>query len=307
MDKKRIVIFLICAFTISWITALIIYLTGGLMNSPVVIESAGVTLAALLLASTYMWGPAIANILTRTITKEGWKNLLLKLDFRANWRYILAAWVGTPILVLLGTALFFILFPSYFDTGLSTLASQLSAYLEDPNSSFVYQFVLVQIVYAIVASPLLNLVSTFGEEFGWRGYLLPKLQIFGEKKAILLTGAIWGIWHWPVILMGYNYGFDYAGYPWLGLLVTIAFTTVIGIFFAWVSMKSKSVWPAVIGHGALNGIASIGMLFLVKNPPILLGPYPTGLIGMIPFLIAGILIMLFAFSKEKRETVVSAN
>jgi len=108
-------------------------------------------------------------------------------------------------------------------------------------------------------------------------------------------------------LMGYNYGFDYAGYPWLGLLVTIAFTTVIGIFFAWVSMKSKSVWPAVIGHGALNGIASIGMLFLVKNPPILLGPYPTGLIGMIPFLIAGILIMLFAFSKEKREPVVSAN
>lgn len=72
-------------------------------------------------------------------------------------------------------------------------------------------------------------------------------------------------------------------------------------------MKSESVWPAVIGHGALNGIASIGVLFLVKNPPALLGPYPTGLVGMIPFLIAGIFILLFAFSKEKQKTVVSAN
>jgi len=307
MDKKRIIVFLICAFGISWITALVIYLTGGLTNSPVVIESASITLATLLLASTYMWGPAIANILTRSITKEGWNDMLLKLDFRASWRYILAAWVGTPILVMLGSALFFVLFPSYFDTGLYYLSSQLSAYLEDSSSSLVYQFILLQIIYAIIASPILNLISTFGEEFGWRGYLLPKLQVFGEKKAILLTGVIWGVWHWPVILMGYNYGFDYTGFPWLGLLLMVLFTTVVGIFFAWVTLKSNSVWAAVIGHGALNGIASIGVLFLTKNPPALLGPYPTGLVGMIPFLIAGIFILLFAFSKGKQKTVVSAN
>jgi len=307
MNKKRIIVFLICAFSISWITALVIYLTGGLANSPVVIESASVTLATILLASTYMWGPAIANVLTRAITKEGWKDLLLKLDFRTSWRYVLAAWAGIPLLVIMGAGLFFVLFQSYFDTGLDILSSQLSAYLEDTSSSFVYQFILMQIIYAIIASPILNLISTFGEEFGWRGYLLPKLQIFGKNTAILLSGAIWGIWHWPVIMMGYNYGFDYTGFPWLGLLVMVSFTTVVGIFLAWVSMKSESVWPAVIGHGALNGIASIGVLFLVKNPPALLGPYPTGLVGMIPFLIAGIFILLFAFSKEKQKTVVSAN
>ncbi len=307
MNKKRIIVFLICAFSISWITALVIYLTGGLTNSPVVIKSASVTLAALLLASTYMWGPAIANILTRTITKEGWNDMLLKLDFRASWRYILAAWIGTPILVMLGSALFFVFLPSYFDTGLANLTSQLSAYIEGSDSSAVYQFLLIQVIYAIIASPILNLISTFGEEFGWRGYLLPKLQVFGEKKAVLLTGVIWGVWHWPVILMGYNYGFDYTGFPWLGLLMMVLFTTVVGIFFAWVTTKSKSVWAAVIGHGALNGIASIGVLFLTKNPPALLGPYPTGLIGMIPFFIAGIFILLFAFSKEKQKTVVSAN
>lgn len=232
MNKKRIIVFLICAFSISWITALVIHLTGDLTGSPVMIESAGITLATILMASTYMWGPAIANVLTRAITKEGWKDLLLKLDFRANWRYVLAAWAGIPLLVILGAGLFFVLFPSYFDTGLEILSSQLSAYSEDTSSSFVYQFILMQIIYAIIASPILNLISTFGEEFGWRGYLLPKLQIFGKTKAILLSGVIWGIWHWPVIMMGYNYGFDYAGFPWLGLLVMVLFTTVVGIFLA---------------------------------------------------------------------------
>jgi membrane protease YdiL (CAAX protease family) len=254
-----------------------------------------------------MWGPAIANILTRAITKEGNSNLLLILNFRKDWRYVLAAWGGTPILVLLGTGLFFILFPSYFDTGLSVLSSQLALYGSDSSSSFMYQFIFLQIGYAILVSPILNLISTFGEEFGWRGYLLPKLLPLGKRKAILLQGVIWGVWHWPVIAMGYNYGFDYPGSPWLGPLAMVWFTVLVGIFLAWVSMKSESVWPATIAHGALNGIASIGVLFLVKNPPTLLGPYPTGVIGSIPFLVVGIALFIFAFREEKPDVVITAN
>ncbi|MGV8026401.1 MAG: type II CAAX prenyl endopeptidase Rce1 family protein [Anaerolineaceae bacterium] len=307
LNKKRIKIFLLCAFGISWIAALVIYLTGGLTDSPIIIESGSITLAYILLASAYMWGPAIANILTRTITKEGNNNLLLKLNFRTHWRYVLAAWVGTPVLVLLGTGLFFVLFPSYFDSGFTLLSSQLTAAGSDSSTSFIYQFILIQVVYAILVSPILNMISTFGEEYGWRGYLLPKLLPLGKRKSILLTGVIWGIWHWPVIAMGYNYGFNYPGYPWLGLLAMVWFTMLVGIFLAWVSMKAESIWPAVIGHGALNGIASIGVLFLVKNPPALLGPYPTGIVGVLPFFIAGILILIFAFPKEKPEAIITAN
>lgn len=307
INKKRIITFLVCAFGISWAAGLVIYLTGGLTDSPIIIESSGITLAYVLLASAYMWGPAIANILTRAITKEGNSNLLLKLNFRKDWRYVLAAWGGTPILVLLGTGLFFILFPSYFDTGLSVLSSQLALYGSDLSSSFIYQFIFLQIGYAILVSPILNLISTFGEEFGWRGYLLPKLLPLGKRKAILLQGVIWGVWHWPVIAMGYNYGFDYPGSPWLGPLAMVWFTVLVGIFLAWVSMKSESVWPATIAHGALNGIASIGVLFLVKNPPTLLGPYPTGVIGSIPFLVVGIALFIFAFREEKPDVVITAN
>jgi membrane protease YdiL (CAAX protease family) len=307
INKRRIRIFLLFAFGISWLTALVIYLTGGLLNSPVVIESGSITLAYILLASVYMWGPAIANVATRLITKEGKENLKLKFDLKKDWRYLLAGWVGTPLLVILGTALFFVLFPSYFDHGLTALTSQIALSGGDTSTAAIYQVVIIQVIYAIVVSPIMNFISTFGEEFGWRGYLLPKLLPLGEKKAILLQGVIWGVWHWPVILMGYNYGFDYPGSPWLGPLAMVWFTVLVGIFLSWLTLKTDSVWSANVAHGALNGIASIGVLFLVKNPPALLGPYPTGVVGSIPFLVAGVLIFLFAFPKEKVKPVISAN
>ena len=307
INKRRIRLFLILAFGISWLTALVIYLTGGLLNSPVVIESGSITLAYILLASVYMWGPAIANIATRLITKEGKENLKLKFNLKKDWRYLLAGWVGTPLLVILGTALFFLLFPSYFDHGLTALTSQIALSGSDTGNIAIYQVVIMQVIYAVIASPIMNFISTFGEEFGWRGYLLPKLLPLGKNKAILLQGVIWGVWHWPVILMGYNYGFDYPGSPWLGPLAMVWFTVLVGIFLSWLTLKTDSVWPANVAHGALNGIASIGVLFLAKTPPILLGPYPTGVVGSLPFLLAGVLILLCAFPKEKTKPVISAN
>ena len=46
---------------------------------------------------------------------------------------------------------------------------------------------------------------TFGEEYGWRGYLLPKLLPLGEVKAAVIVGLIWGPWHAPILIAGLNY------------------------------------------------------------------------------------------------------
>lgn len=94
----------------------------------------------------------------------------------------------------------------------------------------------------------------------------------GARRAFVLTGAIWGVWHWPVIAMGHNWGLDYPGVPWLGMLAMVWFTFLIGTFLGWATLRSGSVWPAVIGHGAINGIAGIAMLFARGRPNPLLGP-----------------------------------
>lgn len=290
--KKRLKIFLALAFSISWLSALVIVFTGGLSNSPEIIEDSGLTLAVVLLSSVYMWGPALANILTRIITREGWGNLLIKPLLKKSWPYWLAAWFGPGILSITGMALFFFIFPNYFDADMTILQAQLAMADTPVDPSNLYSIIIGQVVAAIFISPLLNFTATFGEEFGWRGYLLPKLEVIGKRKALLLSSAIWGVWHWPVILMGYNYGLDYWGYPWLGLLTMVWFTISIGVFFGWMSQKANNVWPAVVAHGALNGIASLGLLFVLESYPTILGPTPVGYIGCLPFTLVSLVILL---------------
>ena len=303
LDKKRIYIFLAFAFGISWAGSLVIYLTGGLENSPVYdIAGMQVSLALLLLPTVIMFGPAVANVLTRWITKEGKQDLYLRPKFdRGRWLHFAAAWILPSVLTIFGMVLFFLLFPRYYDAELSTLSAQID--LAGMGEVNVWLIVVIQTIQAILIAPLLNAIPTFGEEFGWRGYLQPKLMPIGGRNTILLSGVIWGVWHWPVIMMGYNYGFDYFGAPFLGPLAFVVFTIAASALFGWVTIKADNVWPAVIGHGALNGIAALSILLMRGQPDTLLGPTPVGIIGGAGFIILGVILFLSptAFEPKKDE------
>jgi uncharacterized protein len=159
----------------------------------------------------------------------------------------------------------------------------------------IWTLFLLQMVQGVLISPILNSPATFGEEFGWRAYLQPKLMPLGGRKAVLWIGLIWGVWHWPVIFMGYEYGFSYPGYPWLGPLLFIYITFGLGIFLGWLALRSKSVWPAVIGHAAINGFAGAAAFAVKGNVNPLLGPVPVGIIGSLGF--AAVALWIF-FSKK---------
>ena len=291
-NSKQLYTFLGLSFGISWVTALIIYLNGGLVSSPELISGTGITLALILLASVYMWGPALANILTRLITKEGWQEMWLAPKLKTGWKFWLLGWFGPGILTLAGAALFFLVLPQTFDAQLGILKEQLTLAGMPEGMINPWRIVIFQTLTALVISPAINLIATFGEEFGWRAYLVPKLLPMGKRRALLLSSLIWGIWHWPVIAMGHNYGLDYPGFPWLGFLATVWFTLSIGVFFGWLSLKAESVWPAVFAHGALNGIAAIGLLFMRPPYSMLLGPSPAGIIGVLPFSFVSAIILL---------------
>ena len=292
MEKRRLKLFLILAFGISWASALVIALTGGLVNSPELVPGSGVTLALILEASVYMWGPALANIITRAVTKESWQNAFISPKLKSGWPYWLAGWFGPGLATIIGILLFFLILPQYYDANFTALRAQLEAV--NPGSMInPMNLVISQTVMALLLAPVLNGIATFGEEFGWRAYLLPKLKTaMGARKALLLSSVIWGVWHWPIIAMGHNYGLDYWGYPWLGLLATVWFILSIGVFIGWISQKAGSVWPAVIAHGALNGIAALGMLFVNSTTPMVLGPTPAGVIGCMAFTVASVVILL---------------
>jgi membrane protease YdiL (CAAX protease family) len=282
IDTRRIGLFLAFAFGIAWAASLIIYLTGGLVNSPSLVEGTPITLALVLLAGPVMWSPALAHILTRWLTREGRQNLYLRINIRRTWPYWLAAWFLPALMTIFGAVVYFLLFPQHFDESLGVLSNLISANLPpeiDPTTLNPWTIAVLQTIQAVLIAPLVNSPATFGEEFGWRGYLQPKLMPLGGRIAMLWMGLIWGVWHAPIIMMGHNFGLEYPGAPFLGPLAMIWFCLTMGIFLGWMTLKSASVWPAVIGHAAINGIAGLAILFVQGQPNPLLGPLPVGVIG----------------------------
>jgi membrane protease YdiL (CAAX protease family) len=95
-----------------------------------------------------------------------------------------------------------------------------------------------------------SLLSATGEELGWRGFLVPALaQRMSFTSAGLLSGAIWAAWHVPLII-----GADYnGGTPaWYSVTCFAVMVVALGIPFAWLRLRSASVWPAAILHASHN-------------------------------------------------------
>ncbi len=111
----------------------------------------------------------------------------------------------------------------------------------------------------VATGAFLNLLPALGEELGWRGWLLPRLYRFGAVPALLVSGVIWGLWHAPLILLGYNYP---DAPRWLGLLAMVGMCVVVGMVFGWLRLRSASVWPAALAHGSFNAAAGFSFVFV---------------------------------------------
>jgi membrane protease YdiL (CAAX protease family) len=128
----------------------------------------------------------------------------------------------------------------------------------------------------VIIGPLLGLIITFGEEYGWRGYLQSELVHLGRIRGVGLLGIIWGIWHWPVIWMGYNY----PGQPVLGSLLMVVFTVLLAYFLAYAVFKSKGVWTAAYLHGLFNQTLAFFML-AVFTPASIVWSFSIGIPGLL--------------------------
>ncbi len=243
-----------------------------------------------------MGAPTVAHVLTRVITHEGWDNLYLRPRLRREWPYWVTAWVAPGVLTVVGLLVFFALFPQYYDADLGVIKQMLETQAEMTGQPIPeanpWMIVISQTMMALILAPLLNAFATFGEEFGWRAYLQPKLQPLGGRAMMLAMGVIWGVWHWPLTAMGHNYGLDYPGAPWGGMVMMIWFTLLIGTLLGWLTLRAGSVWPAVIGHAAINGIAALGVMFVKGQPNPLLGPLPVGLVGSASFAVVALALFV---------------
>jgi membrane protease YdiL (CAAX protease family) len=92
--------------------------------------------------------------------------------------------------------------------------------------------------------------SALGEEIGWRGFLVPELsKITNFTGTALISGLIWSVWHYPLLIFA-NYN---AGTPvWYGITCFTVMVISISFIFAWMRLKSGSLWTGVFLHASHN-------------------------------------------------------
>ncbi len=288
-----IALFLVLAFGISWS----IFIGLRALGVPFGIRT-----------SIGMFGPAIAAVLVRIIRREGFADAGLRLTAPGRpgaWRMYLAAYLIMPLLIALGIGFALLTGVQHwaFSENLHALGRLIANTLTKQGKSLPAGYsadqlalinIITQIALAFTLGILFNMIFTFGEEFGWRGYLLPRLAPLGGISAAIITGVIWGLWHAPVIVLD---GYNYPGHPWAGVGVMVIFTVALGMVFAWLRFRSGSVWPSVMGHAAFNAQAGFG--FLLLSPADSLVRAPIGLVGLVPMI--AFAIWLAATGRLKAE------
>lgn len=239
------------------------------------------------------FAPAVASLVVRKwVTREGFGDAGLKLRLREMWRWYLVALliplVGTAIITLLAMVTGAGQPDFTFERALRTLAPGNTATI--PSYSAI--IIPVELLFtSIIATPLL-----WGEEFGWRGYL--QLKLFPQRPllAAIVTGLIWGVWHYPLNLRGYNF----PGHPLLGLIVFPISTVLISIIFGWLFQRSGSIWVASLAHAATNAIGgSLTFLLFSGGADFLYVTY-LGILGWVP--LGALCLWLIASGQLKSKT-----
>ena len=275
--------YLLWSFVIAWIlqiTASILCMKGQMGLYQIVL-------------SVSMFAPFLATILS---DKE-WNQIGFRPRLKGNVGWLLYAWFVPAVLGALGAAIYFLLFPKAFDGSFGAISVALGetvvAQLEASGLS-VARYAVINVISALSYAPWINMFFAVGEEVGWRGYMYPILkERFGKTGGRILGGVIWGIWHWPImILIGYEYGKVYWGAPVTGPVLFCVIATVMGIILDESYEKTRCIWFPALMHGAINAFAGIPTLFMNMEFPHepLLGPLMVGVIGGLPMILLAVLI-----------------
>ena len=275
LERKGILTFLVVTFAITYALEGILIATG--FRFAAIPGAFGQLVVAIA-----MWVPTAATIITvKVVTHE--KPALANFHL-GSWKAYVSVAVILPLC-------FAIIYGITWALGLA----QPDATLDQFRAMFVtagINFppipnpgpVLLGLFFAsVVVAPFFNGLIALGEEIGWRGYLLPRLMPLGKARAYLILGVIWGLWHTPLVLIG----FTYPGQPILGTLMFVAMTTAIGIYINELTLQNNSCILAAWAHGIFNcqklGVWSL--LFPQVNP--LVGGF-SGVVGILVWLALGV-------------------
>ena len=116
---------------------------------------------------------------------------------------------------------------------------------------------------AFLAGITINGVFALGEEVAWRGFIRGKLAKAGESGSGIVTGIIWGFWHAPLILLGYNF----PHHPFAGVFYMLILTVPMSVLLSSAVRTTGTLWTAAIIHGMFNAFSFLNIIVVQKVAP----------------------------------------
>jgi len=285
---RAVGVFLLMSFGVALLLDGVVAATGGL-GTP----------QAMGIVTLRMFTPALAAwVACRVVTHESWlraSGLIRRSPGsgrRLGWLRILGyATIGVGVVVAALTLLLaLVIGAGWFspDWTLTSFTNNLRGIAPEGSLPPVAVLWFLAIAANVCAAYTANGLFALGEEIGWRGWLQSALEPLGRRQGIVLTGVIWGLWHAPLIVMGYEYGDRLPAAAGIALFTCLC--AGLGVLLSWLRVRSGSVVPAAITHGAFNAFASLPVMLVAPGGG--LDPALVGLIGWPAVVLFGLLAAL---------------
>ncbi|WP_152514107.1 CPBP family intramembrane glutamic endopeptidase [Nocardiopsis valliformis] len=283
---REISIFVLLAFGLAWLVFTPLILNGTPPTDPAFGTATHIYVftpaVAALLVTLFVWRPgnvarALALTPLRPLRRVAGYSLLGFVVF------VLLPGLALLAAVALGVAP---LDPENF-SGLREVLAERAPDAVLPETGFPTEVYLAVLGGLLLFFPLTFLLY-FGEELGWRGYLLPRLLPLGVWPALLISGLIHGLWHSPQLYIHTTLG----DMPLVGHLSFLVSVVLYGIILGWLRLASRSVWPAVFGHAATIAFLPVfGATLMHADGPTHPGLYPGGNGGLIGLVVVGLVAL----------------
>ncbi|MBR5323891.1 MAG: CPBP family intramembrane metalloprotease [Muribaculaceae bacterium] len=282
MNKKRLIIFILCA---------IIPMLGiGLVMHFIAKETFNITLSA-----AAMFIPLLSVVITQLIFREPvLKGLGVSFKVNSCW---IVGWLLMPVIALATLGVTLMMSGAVWNTDNEMLQMVLKSM---PDGFGVWEIVAISIIGGLFTGTTVNALFAFGEEVAWRGFLL---KLFRGKRFLTVAfwvGLIWGFWHTPFVLNGHNF----PQHPVVGVFMMILFCMLFTPMLIYFRVKSGSVFVPAIMHGTYNAVAGISFIIVSPSSDLLYGS--CGFASMIVLLLVDICIYLYdkCISKENIFTSI---
>lgn len=284
-QHKPVFYFLLFCFSITLLVVFSAYFAGITLKGETLLFSQ-------LMMMSLMFVPGISAIFVQKFVV---KEPLKKLGFTWGKRkHYIKYFIIIALIFLLNYTLtfFFFLKPDM------SLTSFIKTNIPGETLPFDARYmVLIFVFITFFAAPVSNFFPSLGEELGWRGFLLNRLLPLGNRKAVVLSGIIWALWHTPmIILLGFGYGSNWAP----GAALHFVMVTSLGVWFGKIWIQTKSTLLIAFLHGVFNAHAyGFWTLIFVSDNKLVIGS--VGIINVSLCLIVGIISF---FSLPRKNTSI---